>query len=86
MRDKVIIQQYTRIGPEEIALLAASDCKEVTVVEQLSIGILSIGDNLEEPGEPLKPGYIHDTNRITLISLLKHNGFSCLDFGIVNDK
>ncbi|TGZ37795.1 Gephyrin, partial [Temnothorax longispinosus] len=82
----IILKKFTRIGPEEIGVLAASGCKEVIVAKRLSIGVLSIGDNLQEPGEPLQPGFTYDINRITLISLLKHNGYSSLDFGIVNDK
>ncbi|XP_071563891.1 gephyrin-like [Temnothorax nylanderi] len=85
-RKDIILKKFTRIGPEEIGVLAASGCKEVIVVKQLSIGVLSIGDNLQEPGESLQPGFTYDINRITLISLLKHNGYSSLDFGIVNDK
>jgi len=86
MKEKIIINKHTRIGPEEMGLLAASGCKNVIVTQQVSIGVLSIGNNLEEPGKPLKPGYVYDINRITLISLLKDNDFSALDFGIVNNK
>ena len=85
-KEQVVVKKFTCIGPDEMAILAASGCKEVSVIEELRIGVLSIGDNLEEPGEALKPGYVHDINRITLISLLRHNGFSSLDLGIVNDK
>lgn len=70
-----------------MGLLAISGHKEINVAIRLPIGILSIGDNLEEPGEPLKPGFTYDINRITLISLLKHHGYSSsLDLGIVNNK
>lgn len=86
MKDKIIIKKFKRIGSEEIGILAAAGCKEVVVVKQLSIGVLSIGENLEEYGAPLNPGFTYDINRITLISLLKHNGYSSLDFGIVRDK
>jgi len=75
-----------RIGPMEIGLLAASGCKNVLVTKNISIGVLSIGNNLEEPGETLKPGFVYDVNRITLISLLKEKGFLSLDFGIVANK
>jgi len=75
-----------RIGPMEIGLLAASGCEKVLVTKNISIGVLSIGDNLEEPGETLKPGFVYDVNRITLISLLKEKGFLSLDFGIVANK
>lgn len=68
-----------------MGVLAASGYKEVVVAQQSSIGVLSIGNNLEEPGKPLKPGYIYDISRIILISLLKDNNFSSSDFGIVNN-
>ncbi|XP_018366817.1 PREDICTED: molybdenum cofactor synthesis protein cinnamon-like [Trachymyrmex cornetzi] len=85
MKEKLILKQYTRIGPEEMGVLAASGHKEVVVAQQLSIGVLSIGNNLEEPGKPLKSGYIYDISKITIISLLKDNDFSSSDFGIVNN-
>ncbi|XP_018337517.1 PREDICTED: gephyrin-like [Trachymyrmex septentrionalis] len=85
MKGKLILKQYTRIGPEEMGVLAASGYKEVVVAQQLSIGVLSIGNNLEEPGKPLNPGYIYDISRIIIISLLKDNHFSSSDFGIVNN-
>ncbi|EGI65731.1 PREDICTED: gephyrin-like [Acromyrmex echinatior] len=84
-KNKLILKRCTRIGPEEMGVLAASGHKEVAVVQQLSIGVLSIGNNLEEPGKPLKSGYVYDISRIIIISLLKNNDFSSLDFGIVNN-
>lgn len=61
--------------------------KEVSVVASVSIGILSIGDLLEEPREPLRPGHVYDSNRISIIALLKEKGFdSIVDFGIVADE
>jgi len=77
---------FTRIGPMEIGLLAASGYEKVQVTKNISVGVLSIGNNLEEPGETLKPGFVYDVNRITLISLLKEKGFLSLDFGIVANK
>ncbi|XP_018400344.1 PREDICTED: gephyrin-like [Cyphomyrmex costatus] len=85
MKGKTVATPYTRIGPSEIGLLAASGRKEVLVAKNTPIGILSIGNNLEEPGEILLPGFVYDINRITLIALLKEKGFNYLDFGIVNN-
>jgi len=70
----------------EIGLLAASGYEKVQVTKNISVGVLSIGNNLEEPGETLKPGFVYDVNRIPLISLLKEKGFLSLDFGIVANK
>ncbi|XP_012232785.1 gephyrin-like [Linepithema humile] len=83
---QIIVDAYTRMGPIELGHLAACGCKEVTVVKQLSIGVLSIGDKLQEPGQPLKPGYSYDSNQTILISTLKDNSFKSLDFGIVINK
>lgn len=69
-----------------MGLLMACGRKHVTVTKHPDIGILSTGDELQEAGEPLKPGKVYDSNKITLISLLKENGFDSLDFGIAVDK
>ncbi|KAG5324111.1 CIN protein, partial [Acromyrmex heyeri] len=81
-----VLNPFTRIGPVEIGLLAACGYKRVAVTLLPRIGILSTGDELQQPGEPLKPGQVYDSNRISLISLLKENGFNSLDFGIVTDN
>ncbi|XP_012522781.2 gephyrin [Monomorium pharaonis] len=81
------IPQFTHIGPMEIGLLAASGRKEVQVFKYIpSIGVLSIGNYLKEPGELLTPGFMYDVNRISLTALLKEQGFDSLDFGIVENK
>lgn len=81
-----MLHSYTNIGPAEIGLLVACGCKFVKVTKLPCIGILSTGDELQEAGEPLRPGQVYDSNRITLISLLKENGFDSLDFGITIDE
>ena len=47
-----------------------------------SVGLLSIGDKLEEPGYTSTLKRIYDCNSITLISLLKENGYNPVDLGI----
>ncbi|XP_025270897.1 gephyrin-like isoform X2 [Camponotus floridanus] len=81
-----IIPPFTRIGPAELGLLTVTGRKDVRVVKPVSIGILSIGDFLEEPRKSLRPGYVYDSNRISLIALLKDKDFnSIVDFGIVTE-
>ncbi|GAB1861385.1 molybdopterin adenylyltransferase [Camponotus japonicus] len=85
-KEKLIIPSFTRIGPAELGLLTITGSKDVRVVKPVSIGILSIGDFLEEPGKSLRPGYVYDSNRISLIALLKDNNFnSIMDFRIVKE-
>lgn len=80
------MNECTRIGPAEIGLLTCCDVYYVKVVKYPSIAILSIGDELEEPGEILRPQHIYDSNRLILTILLKQKGFNVLDFGITSDK
>lgn len=87
-RGKLIIERYTCINSKELTYLVASGYTHVKVLKKLSIGILTIGNKLQEPGQPLKPEHSYDCNRIFLISLLKENGINCntKDFGIINDE
>ncbi|XP_012542234.1 gephyrin [Monomorium pharaonis] len=82
----LVLNSYTNIGPAEMGLLVACGCRIVTVTKHPIIGILSTGDELQEAGEPLRSGQIYDSNRVTLITLLKQNGFNALDFGIAVDN
>ncbi|CAL1675227.1 unnamed protein product [Lasius platythorax] len=81
-----ILDKYTRIGPVEIGLLASCGYKEVKVIGLPTIGILSIGNKLGESGKILRLKHVYDGNRLTLITLLKQEGFDALDCGIVNYK
>nr|XP_012233000.1 PREDICTED: uncharacterized protein LOC105678334 [Linepithema humile] len=84
--NKIIVNAHKRIGPTEIALLTACGYDKVTVFKKLSIGILTIGNKLQEPGEFLKHKHLYDNNRAILSSLLKENCFDFvnpLDLGIV---
>ncbi|KAL6267462.1 hypothetical protein P5V15_000538 [Pogonomyrmex californicus] len=84
-KGSLVLNSHTNIGPAELGLLAACGCKFVTVTKLPCIGILSTGDELEDIGHPLRPGHVYDSNKITLISLLKKNGFDSLDCGIAVD-
>ncbi|XP_077264401.1 molybdenum cofactor synthesis protein cinnamon [Temnothorax americanus] len=84
-KGSLVLNSYTSIGPVELGLLVACGCKHVAVTKLPCIGVLSTGDELQEAGEPLGPGQVYDSNRITLISLLKENGFNALDCGIATD-
>jgi len=40
---------------------------------------------LLEPGEPMVPGRIRDSNRTTLIAQLREHGYQYMDLGIAKD-
>jgi molybdenum cofactor synthesis domain-containing protein len=47
---------------------------------------MSTGDELVEPGTPLKPGQIRDANRFSLMSAVREAGGVPLDLGRVSDE
>jgi molybdopterin molybdotransferase len=48
--------------------------------------LLSTGDEIRDPGEPLPPGSIYDANRFMLGALLAEVGCAVTDFGIRPDR
>lgn len=75
----------TRLGPGHVGVLCSVGRKEVTAVPAPVVAVLSTGDELVETGGALLPGQIRDSNRRTLMSLLRRDGFTPVDLGIASD-
>jgi molybdopterin molybdotransferase len=75
-----------RLGAAECGLIASLGIARVSVVRRLRVAILSTGDELCLPGEPLPDGMIYDSNRSTLRALLEDLGVDVIDLGIVRDQ
>ncbi len=74
-----------RIGPREIALLAALGKRDVAVSGRLRVAVFSTGDEVTEPGAPLGPAALYDSNRFVLMSLAARMGADVTDLGILPD-
>lgn len=81
----VVIRGGVRIGPAEIAMLAAVQKTTVQVGRRPTVAILSTGDELVEVGEPLTPGKIVNTNGPLLSALVRQAGAIPHPLGIVRD-
>lgn len=81
----VILAAGTRIGPAELALLAAAGVAEVSLRKRLKVGVISTGDELVEMGAAARDGQIYDANRPMLLQLATDFGHEAVDLGRVAD-
>jgi molybdopterin molybdotransferase len=70
----VLLPEGTLVGPVQIALLAASGHAEVLARTPPRVAIISTGNELVEPGTPLIPGQIWESNSFMLAAAARRAG------------
>jgi molybdopterin molybdotransferase len=62
------------LGPAELGVAIGAGRMNLHVVPRPRVAVVSTGDELVEPGTPLAPGQIHDSNSVTLAALASRSG------------
>ncbi len=73
-RGEALLRAGTVIGSREIGMLAACGIAHITVARRPRVAIISTGDELVQPGQPLRPAAIYDTNGAIVTAAISENG------------
>ena len=83
---QTLVKKGQTLGPVELGLLAAGGHAQVEVLRRLKVALITTGDELRPPGEPLAPGQIHNANGLMLAGLLNKWGVECAVHHVTDDR
>ena len=72
-------------APAELGVLASVGSDEIGCARRPRVTVLTTGDELQEAGEPLRPGAIRNSNTHSLAALVRRSGAELAGAEIVPD-
>lgn len=70
----MLFHRGDRLQPGGLALLGSLGISAVSAGQRPRVGVMATGSELVEPGEPLSPGKIYESNRTALHAILSNAG------------
>ena len=83
---EIVLRKGTRVGARQVALLAGVGRSRVYVHPRPRVVILSIGDEIVEPGEKARPGTVFDANGHALSTAITDAGAQTFRVAAVPDE
>lgn len=83
---QVVLQPGRRLRPADVAMLAAVGVSRPLVYRRARVAVLSSGDELQEPGRPLAPGRVRDSNSFGVAAAVAACGGLPDRLGILPDQ
>jgi putative molybdopterin biosynthesis protein len=84
-RGQTLLRKGTLIGAREVAILAAVGLDRAKVWRKPRVAVLSTGDELVQPGQPLRPAGVYDSNGPVIVAALRENGCEAVHLGAAPD-
>jgi len=84
-RGQTVLRKGTVIGAREVAMLAAVGLDRAPVWRKPRVAVLSTGDELVQPGQPLRPAGVYDSNGPVIAAALRENGCEAVHLGAIPD-
>jgi molybdopterin molybdotransferase len=81
----LVLERGTQLGAAEIGLLMTLGFTEVSCYRRPTVAVLSTGDELVDPAEPLPPGGIRDSNRYAIMAAAREAGGVPVSLGRAKD-
>ncbi|HEX8084999.1 MAG TPA: gephyrin-like molybdotransferase Glp [Solirubrobacteraceae bacterium] len=82
---EVVLSRATVLGAAELGVAVVAGRARVEVAKKPRVALLITGDELKDPGAPLGPGEIHESNGTTLGALARQAGAQIAHHGRVGD-
>jgi molybdopterin molybdotransferase len=82
---ETVLPAGTQVGSAQLGLLAALGRSRVRVRPRPRVVVLSTGDELVEPGSPVRPGQVPDSNSFALTAAAREAGAVAYRAGAVPD-
>lgn len=82
---EIVLRRNETLTSRETGVLAAIGTQEIAVWRRPRVGIISTGDEIVEPGQPMQPGRVYDSNARILADAARELGAEPVMLGIVHD-
>jgi putative molybdopterin biosynthesis protein len=84
-RGEVVIRQGARLRARETGVLAAIGMAQVSVIKRPRVAVVSTGNEIVAPGDPVSVGEVFDSNQRILLDSIAELGCEPVACGIVPD-
>jgi molybdopterin molybdotransferase len=85
-KGETLLSMGRRLRPQDVAVLGGIGICEPDVFERPRVAIISTGDEIVSPSEPVSPGKVRDMNSFNLAGLVLEDNGIPVKFGILQDE